>query len=213
MLFHQPLWHWGYPIYVHLTDRGGIETFIASFGWAAPLAFIGIQILQVLLAPVPGEATGFIGGYLFGSIPGFFYSSLALAIGSLINFSVGRLLGERYVHRLISTDKLLKFNKLVRPQGVIIIFLLFIFPGFPKDWLCLFLGITTLPLKLFMFMATIGRMPGTLLLSLQGEFLFEQNYIMLLIFISISMLLAVTAYLCRERLYIWIERANGSKKR
>ena len=65
------------------------------------MVFMGIQILQVIFAPVPGEATGFIGGYLFGVLEGFLYSSLALAIGSWINFSIGRFLGVRYVRKMI----------------------------------------------------------------------------------------------------------------
>ncbi len=49
-----------------LSDRHSISAFINSFGTLAPVVFIVIQILQVLFAPIPGEATGFIGGFLFG---------------------------------------------------------------------------------------------------------------------------------------------------
>ena len=105
---------------------------------------MGIQILQVIFAPVPGEATGFIGGYLFGTIKGFLYSSIALTIGSWINFAIGRFFGERYVRKLIPPAKFEKFDRILKHQGVIIIFFLFVFPGFPKDYLCLFLGLSTL---------------------------------------------------------------------
>ncbi|MGD9212190.1 MAG: VTT domain-containing protein [Desulfobacteraceae bacterium] len=207
-LFWEPFWQWGHMVYSHLTDQVRIEAFIVSFGWAAPFIFIGIQILQVLFAPVPGEATGFIGGYLFGGIHGFIYSSIALSIGSWINFLLGRVLGERYVRRLISADKFARFDKLVRRQGIIVIFILFIFPGFPKDWLCLFLGVTSLPIKFFLIMATFGRMPGTLILSLQGAFLFEKNYLLLFILFGISLLVVVGTYLYRDKLYRWIEDSD-----
>ncbi len=55
------------------TDREKIKALVASFGAAAPAAFILVQILQVIFAPVPGEATGFIGGYLFGAAKGFIF--------------------------------------------------------------------------------------------------------------------------------------------
>ena len=125
---------------------------------------------------------------------------------------LGRMLGDRYVRRLIPSDKLAKFDRLIRRQGVIIIFILFIFPGFPKDWLCLFLGITTLPLKLFLIMATFGRMPGTLLLSFQGEFLFENNFKPLFALLVISVIAALGAYIYRERLYRWIEDNEHQEK-
>jgi uncharacterized membrane protein YdjX (TVP38/TMEM64 family) len=184
-----------------------------SFGVGAPAAFMGIQILQVIFAPVPGEATGFIGGYLFGAFKGFLYSSIALSIGSLINFGIGRFLGVRFVRKMIPADKFERFNTKLKRQGIIVLFLLFVFPGFPKDYLCMFLGLSTLPLKVFILIAAIGRMPGTFLLSLQGEFLFEQNYAILGILAACCAILAFLAYRYRENIYVWIERLNNSRKR
>jgi uncharacterized membrane protein YdjX (TVP38/TMEM64 family) len=192
-----------------VADRHRIENFITSFGWGAPLAFMAVQVLQVLIAPVPGEATGFIGGYLFGTFPGFFYSSLALSAGSWLNFIIGRFLGERFVRKWIPPKQLAKFERLLKRQGVIIVILLFVLPGFPKDWLCLFLGMSSLPLRIFLPIAVVGRMPGTMLLSLQGAFLFEKNYLLLTVFIAISLLLAYIAFRWREKLYLWVARDNN----
>lgn len=209
--FSDSFWLLGQEAYHLLTDRGRIEIFISNFKGAAPLVFMGIQILQVIIAPIPGEATGFIGGYLFGSFSGFIYSSIALTAGSWINFYIGRILGERYIRRIIPPPTFARFDNMVRRQGVIVIFMLYIFPGFPKDWLSLFLGITTLPIKIFILAASIGRMPGTLLLSLQGELLFEKSYTFLIIFTAFSILIAGCTYLYREKLYCWVEKSNHHK--
>ena len=80
------------------------------------------------------------------------------------------------IRKIIPADKLQKMDQIVTHQGALVIMLLFVFPGFPKDYLCLFLGVTVMPLKLFLLMATFGRMPGTLMLSLQGSMLFERMY-------------------------------------
>jgi len=101
---------------------------------------------------------------------------------------------------------------MLKRQGVIVLFILFVFPGFPKDYLCLFLGLSTLPLKLFILLAAVGRMPGTFLLSLQGAFLFEENYVVLGIVAAGCAILAFFAYRYRESLYQWIERFNSSGK-
>lgn len=196
-----------------VADRERVEAFITSFGWGAPLVFMLVQILQVLLAPIPGEATGFIGGYLFGTFNGFIYSSFALAVGSWLNFSIGRFLGERFVRRWIPSKQLARFDRLVKRQGVIIVFLLFVFPGFPKDWLSLFMGMSTLPLRVFILLAAVGRMPGTLLLSLQGAYLYEKNYTLLVILITISLALAYLAFHWRERLYQWVDKYNNKDHR
>jgi uncharacterized membrane protein YdjX (TVP38/TMEM64 family) len=209
VIYHDSIWAKVSYYYHLLLDRDQVRDFIASFGLGAPLVFMGLQILQVIFAPVPGEATGFIGGYLFGVLKGFLYSSVALAIGSWINFSIGRFLGERFVRKRIPADKFEKFDSMLKRQGIIVLFMLFIFPGFPKDYLCLFLGLSTLPLKVFILLATVGRMPGTFLLSLQGAYLFEENYIVLGIVAVLCALLFFIIYRYRENIYLWIERFNN----
>ena len=194
--------------YRWISDRDQVEQFVTAFGLGAPLAFMSLQVVQVVLAPVPGEATGFIGGYIFGTARGFIYSSLALAAGSWINFAIGRFLGRRYVRRWIPTDKLARFDHLLKRQGIIVLLILFIFPGFPKDYLCLFLGITAIPLKAFLLIASIGRMPGTLMLSLQGEFLFQKNYAIFAVVFGVTLLAAALSIRYREIIYRWMEKLN-----
>jgi uncharacterized membrane protein YdjX (TVP38/TMEM64 family) len=189
-----------------LSDREKISVYIEGFGPAAPLVFILVQILQVLLAPIPGEATGFVGGYLFGVTKGFLFSSIALSIGSIINFGIGRFLGRRYVRKVIPPKYLARFDRVAGRAGVLIVFMLFVFPGFPKDYMCLFLGLSSLPFKIFFLMTTIGRMPGTFILSLQGAMLFEQNYVILALATGICSGIVLLGYRYRESLYVWIEK-------
>ena len=208
--FRIPIWEKLTDLYHLFSDREQIRDLISSFGTSAPPVFMLIQVLQVLVAPVPGEATGFIGGYLFGALPGFIYSSIGLTVGSWINFIIGRFLGERYVRRLIPAAKFQKIDGMVKRQGVIFLFILFLFPGFPKDYLCLALGLSTLPIKIFLLLTGIGRMPGTLALSLQGAFLYEQNYALLGIMIGACLILAFLCYAFRERIYLWVEKLNNT---
>lgn len=208
-LYRIPLWEKVTYYYDIFTEREQIKAFVTSFGTGAPAVFILIQILQVLLAPFPGEATGFIGGFLFGATKGFLYSSIGLTVGSLINFTIGRFLGKRFVRKLIPPAQLERMDNLVKHQGVIVLFALFVFPGFPKDYLCLFLGLSAIPLKIFIILTTIGRMPGTLMLSLQGSYIFEQSYGWFALIASVCLVLIFLAYRYREGLYRWIEKFNG----
>lgn len=189
-----------------VSDRDKVAGVITAYGNGAPLVFMAIQLLQVILAPIPGEATGFIGGYLFGAFNGFVYSSIALSIGSWINFAIGRFLGKRFVRRWIPEEKWRRMDRLLKRQGIIIIAILFVFPGFPKDYLCLFLGITDLPLKVFLLISCLGRMPGTLILSIEGSFLFEKNYTVLVIVFGIALAIGLLAMRYRERIYAWMEK-------
>ena len=195
-------------VWAVISDREETARFVAAFGEGAPLVFMLFQVMQVIFAPVPGEATGFIGGYLFGVVSGFVYSSIALTVGSMINFTIGRFFGQRYIRKLVPERHLARFDRLVGQKGVILILILFIFPGFPKDYLCLFLGLSTLPFKVFILMAALGRMPGTFMLSLQGAMLFEKNYLPLVVAILASASAAYLGYRFREPLNHWIEKQN-----
>jgi uncharacterized membrane protein YdjX (TVP38/TMEM64 family) len=206
-----PIWETVKRYYLLLADKEQIEAFITSFDTLAPLVFIAFQILQVLLAPFPGEATGFVGGYLFGTIGGFVYSSIGLIIGSVINFFIGRLLGKRYLRKLIPAVHLERFDNFVKHQGILVLFVLFVFPGFPKDYLCLFLGLSALPIRVFIILTAIGRMPGTFILSLQGASLFEENYAVFALLLGFCLLAGFIAYRYREKLYVWIDKLNNRK--
>ena len=211
LVFRDPVAYHARRLYALLIDRDQTQAFVRSFGPWAPVVFMAVQIGQVILAPIPGEATGFIGGYLFGAGPGFVYSTLSLSLGSFINFKLGRLLGRAFVRRLVPAAQLARLDRNVRHQGALVVFLLFVFPGFPKDYLCLFLGMTAMPTKLFLIMAIVGRMPGTLMLSLQGAVLFERMYGVFAALLGGCALLLFLGYRYRERLYKWIEKLDDDR--
>lgn len=209
-------WYWE-PIlsgvtvaYDLLTDRERVTEYVQSFGHRGPLVFMAIQILQVIFAPIPGEATGFIGGYLFGAFAGCFYSTVALTIGSWINFSIGRFLGKRWVRRVIPQARFERLDYLIRHQGILVVFLLFLFPGFPKDYLCLFLGVSTIPMRVFLLLAAVGRIPGTLMLSLQGGLVYEKNYLIFVLVVAVNIVLVYLGVRYRESLYHWVDKINGT---
>lgn len=208
-VFREALGESASDLWALVNDRQGLQTRIAAAGAWAPLIFVLAQTAQVLLAPVPGEATGFIGGYLFGVFPGFVYSTLGLALGSWMNLAIGRLVGKRYVRRWIPEPHLRRFDKKLRGRGLTVIFLFFVFPGFPKDYLCLFLGLSDMPLRVLLALAAVGRIPGTLMLSLQGALLFDRNYSLLGIAAGIFLGAIGLFYLFRARFARWVDRLDS----
>jgi uncharacterized membrane protein YdjX (TVP38/TMEM64 family) len=179
------------------------EVILAKGGFA-PLIFISLQILQVLIAPIPGEASGVLGGYLFGVLPAFVYSTLGLTIGSWLAFMVGRLLSDLVRRRLEHTALYQRFNHLVSKGDFIIPFVLFLLPGFPKDSLAYLLGMSHMPLPVFLFITFVGRMPGTLLLSFQGAEIYQGNYLKFAILLGLSALVAIPYAFYHKRLLAWL---------
>ncbi|OGR27779.1 MAG: hypothetical protein A2139_02830 [Desulfobacca sp. RBG_16_60_12] len=195
------------------TDKRWIKSVLKAAGPLAPLVFILIQGLQVVFAPIPGEATGFIGGYLFGAPLGLLYSTMGLSLGSVLAFLIARWLEEHYVKRWIPSEILQKFDFLMERQGALVAFILFLLPGFPKDYLCFVLGLSRMPFKLFLLICVVGRLPGTLLLTLQGAKVYKGDYYSTLIILGLCLVLIVVLWYWREPVYRWIRRFDHTEEK
>lgn len=196
-------------LYSSFHDRGQLKAIIRSYGAYSPLVYIVIQILQVVVAPIPGGAIEFLGGYLFGAKGGFFYSMVGLVLGSLMAFGLARIFERYAVEKLVSPEIRKKFDYLVGHEGVILSFLLFLIPGFPKDALCYILGLTPMHLGIFLVISTLGRIPGTLMACLQGAKAFDHQYKTFLILLGISTLVILTIYIYEDEIHGLIKKVRG----
>lgn len=188
------------------TDKLG--KFLQSLGPYSPAVFVLLQVSQVIAAPIPGELTGVAGGYVYGQTLGFILSTLGLTLGSWIAFELASILGRPFVERFVSQDVLHKFDFLTTSTGATICFLLFLVPGFPKDYLCYLLGLSRMKLGTFLLVSIIGRIPGTYLLTVQGAKFRDQEYYEVVLFAVVSTLILLAAYLYRNKIYRWIKRKH-----
>jgi len=193
------------------SSRREVKAFLNNFGAYAPIPFIVLQALQVVFAPIPGEATGFLGGYVFGTWLGFLYSSIGLTLGSSAAFGLGRWLGSHVVRRLVSGAVYHKFDFVARTGGELVALLFFLIPGFPKDYLCFLLGVSPMPFGTFLIITTFGRMPGTWLLSIQGAKVRGAHYWEFVIFLAVAAAVALLAYNYRETILQWLHRRHTTE--
>jgi uncharacterized membrane protein YdjX (TVP38/TMEM64 family) len=186
-----------------------VRAFLGRFDAYAPVVFILMQASQVVMAPIPGEATGFLGGYVFGTGLGFLYSTIGLTVGSALAFGLSRWLGLPLVRRLIPERVYHKFDFLAHTSGELVTFVLFLIPGFPKDALCFLLGMSRLRFGTFLVITAFGRMPGTWLLSVQGAKVGSAHYLEFVIYLTVAAVAAVAAYIFRDMLFQWMHRRHG----
>ena len=191
-------------------SRKRINTFVASFGLSAPYAFIALQILQVVLAPIPGDITGIIGGYLFGILPGFFYSSVGLSLGSLLAFLISRRLGMPLVRRFVGQETMAKFDYLMEHKGAIFSFIFFVIPSLPKDTFCYLLGLSPMHVLTFFIISTVGRIPGTLLLTLQGQAIRSDKHWAFFIVLFLVSCFIILVLIYRNRIESWLRSRAGN---
>lgn len=188
------------------SDRERLRGFVQKTGGLGPLIFIFMQVMQVIIAAIPGEATGFVGGFIFGMWKGFFYSSIGLVLGSMVAFWLGRSFRDIIKERLGRSRWYNKLENYVEHGGIFVVFILFLLPGFPKDILCYVVGLSRLPWQVFAVMAGIGRMPGTLLLSMQGNYMYDKNYTGLIALLLFSAVTFLVTMLFKQQIYRWIEQ-------
>ena len=196
---------WIKTVYGLFQDPCKLKGVLTSFGGYSPLLFIFLQILQVIVAPIPGEAIEFLGGYLFGLKAGLLYSMIGVVLGSWLAFSLARIFEKRVVEKFVSPELRKKFDYLIGHEGVMLSFILFLIPGFPKDTLCYILGLTPMSLGIFLIISTIGRIPGVLIATLQGAKAFEQQYKTLLILLGVSALMILLFYIYHDNIHRWIK--------
>ncbi len=202
------LWTEAVRLYDILHDPHRLKEVISSFGSYSPLIFILIQISQVVLAPIPGGPIEILGGYLFGAKSGFLYSMIGLILGAWLAFSLARIFEKWVVEKFVSPESMKKFDYLIGHEGVILSLLLFLIPCFPKDALCYILGLTPMHLGIFLLISTIGRIPGTLMATLQGAKAFDHQYKTLLILSGISVLVILAFYIYHDKIHGLIKKLH-----
>lgn len=181
-------------------DKKKMMAFLDSLGPVSFLGFIFLQTLQVIAAPIPGEVTGFIGGYVYGPVLGIFLSTVGLTLGSWGAFTLSRIFGRPFVERFVRKETLDKYDYLLHHKGAFLVFLLFLIPGMPKDLLCYILGLGHLSTKEFLVISTVGRFLGTVLITLGGSFVRHHQYYRFFILFGIGVVIIFFSMIYKDKI-------------
>lgn len=150
-------------------DRAFLREVSQTHPYLAPIVFVVLQALQVIVAPLPGEVTGFMAGFLFGAFWGFILSMCGIVLGSFVVFCLVSAFRRHFLKRYEIHPYYLKLKSLFRKYGLFGIFMLYLFPGFPKDLLNFLVPLMPISIKALLIISSLGRAPGTLALSIQGD--------------------------------------------
>ena len=201
------VWIFRSQLYSIFASPSRLRDWVSGYGYIAPLVFIGLQFIQVVLFVIPGEVAQAAGGYIFGMWGGMLYSVIGILLGSSFNFFLARLLGLPFVNAVFGAERLARFDKvLTSAKATVALFLLFLIPGIPKDALCYVAGLSTISFPVFMLISTVGRLPGIVGSSALGGAAANQMWLTVATIAIIAVLLFVVGMLYRERLHGFVER-------
>ena len=87
-----------------ISDPDEFRTVILSYDSLGALVFIMFQVLQILIAIIPGEVVQIAGGYIYGAPLATLLLLTGAVIGSSIAFGLARLMGYSLVKKLIPRE-------------------------------------------------------------------------------------------------------------
>lgn len=188
----------GYFMWPHLaflTDRDAVRELIVDSGPWAPLVLVGLQLLQTVVAPIPGTVISMVGGFIYGTWLATLYAMIGTTLGFLIVFIVSKRYGRRVMKYFVSAESVEKYDKIsTSKSGFVFIALGFLFPFIPDPVLGYIAGTTPISTRVLMVICTAMRVPGVMMSSFVGSQVGEGNYGVVAVFlVLLAIVLALSA--------------------
>ena len=146
-----------------------LGAYIARCAPWSHLVYFGVQLVSVIVAPIPSNITAAAGAYLFGLWPAFLLTWGAVTLGSVIVFTLARALGQQFVGQFVSEKLSDKYLDVIRRKRDVFLALAFLFPFFPDDILCILAGLTDISFKRFFLLVVAARPWGLLVACMVGS--------------------------------------------
>lgn len=144
-----------------LADARAVRAFVADHAFASRLTMLGINIVQVLLAFLPGEPVELASGYAFGFWEGTALCLVASGLATSAIYWATRRWGWKLVGLFFDRSLFDRFSWLKSAKRLeLIMLIVFLIPGTPKDFLTYFAGLTNMRFLPVVLIATFGRIPS-----------------------------------------------------
>ncbi len=165
------------------------------------LIFIGIQFLQVIFAFIPGELVEIAAGYIYGPFLGTVLCLLGVLPATCLIFGLTRLLGHKFTNIMLDEKDLKRFSFLNDEKKLTLtFFLLYFFPGTPKDVITYFAGITKIKFLPFILISVFCRLPSVLTSALAGGALGENEFILSVIIFGVTGLTVLVGWIMFKKI-------------
>lgn len=187
-----------------LLRGGSVESFkelIKSYGSLGWLVAFGIQVLQVIVSPIPGEVVELGMGICFGWFWGAVLCLVGSALGSVIIMFIVKKVGIKMVQLFVSVDKIneLRFINSERKLNSLV-FILYVLPGTPKDPLIFFFGLTRIGIIEFTVISTLARIPSVITSTVGGKLFIDGHLIGAVIVIAVTAVISLAGMILYQRI-------------
>ena len=160
---------WKNGIFEKINSVEALREVIAGAGMWAGLVYFVLQMMTVIIAPIPSNISMMAGALALGFWPAMILGVLAVVVGSVIVFLAARALGRNAVQRFLDKGVMDKYLPIIEEKQDVFLFLTMLFPFFPDDALCMLAGLTNIPLGRFVVIMALGRPWGLIVAALLGS--------------------------------------------
>lgn len=200
----------GIPLVKFLKEPERFRSWVDERGFWGKLAFIGMVVMKVVVAVIPGEPFELAAGYAFGVWEGLLLCMIGITIGSMIVFSLVKKFGVSIIRVFFSQEridgmKLLHTSK----KGNIILSIVYIVPGTPKDFLNYCAGLTTIKLPTWLFVCSIGRIPSIITSTISGDAFVQKRYFFGILIYVVTFLVGLIGVLVYNKVTKASEKINS----
>lgn len=195
-------WFIGKPMIRLIKQPEQFRDWVDSHGLFGNILFVGMMVLQVVVALIPGEPLEMGAGYAFGAIEGTVLCVIGTVLGSMLVFLLVRHFGIKLVEVFFSVEKVRNLKILKNKKQLnFVVFIAFFLPGTPKDLLTYAVGLTEMPLKAFLIITTFARIPSIVTSTVLGNAINQQNYLFAIIVLGATALLSVAGLFIYNKFY------------
>ncbi len=174
---------------------------IQGMGAAGVLVLLGLQLLQIIVAFIPGEVVQVAAGMLYGPLFGSIIILFGCVISSALIYELVHRLGAPFVRSMVSEEHMVKFYEFERSGKLnVIVFILFVIPGMPKDVFTYLVPLTNMRMRNFLLITTIARIPGVIISTYAAAGLADGDVQTSLIIFGIAAVLCLLGIVFRERI-------------
>ncbi|MDD6311165.1 MAG: VTT domain-containing protein [Firmicutes bacterium] len=199
----------GLPLYIYFCHHDIIDKFsdityceqlLSEYKTQSIPIYLGIQVLQIVICILPGQAIQLAGGYMYGFWLGYLLSIAGTFVGTVLTYYIAEILGHNAMAVLFGQDKMDSFaDKLKGKKGIATMIILFIIPGFPKDILTYAAGISELSLKWLLIISLICRTPAMMGSLLIGHQLVKGYYTSAIVIAIIAAILFILGIIFKNK--------------
>ena len=160
---------WKNGFFEKINSVEALREVIAGTGMWAGGVYFALQMMTVIIAPIPSNISMMAGALALGFWPAMILGVLAVGVGSVIVFLAARALGKKAVQRFLDKGVMDKYLPIIEEKQDMFLFLTMLFPFFPDDALCMLAGLTNIPLGRFVVIMALSRPWGLIVAALMGS--------------------------------------------